>query len=205
MWMHSVNLHWHLIDQGKYFITYAQSFAKQLYISVIVQTLLLLLVSLFQGGLTSVKAFLLSVRCIVFSWVCAIVLSCLVGVGLSSLSTATVPYIAHPWLIIGLYGSPALVGSLLGQYLGYRSLKEYLFRNRQKRSTQISIMKSTAEAQLTEYEADLILATWDAERWLFKAGIIQWLAFLTLGVSFVVGASYIALVWIVSPAVACKF
>ena len=151
-------------------------------------------------------ALFLSVRCLIFSWVCAVTLSFLAGVGLSSLTTATVPYIAHPWLVIGLFGSPALLGSLLGQYLGYRSLKGYLFRvQQQKRSAQKASKESRADVQQTAKETDLMLAVWDAERWLFKAGIVQWLGILTVGGWVEVGASYIALLWIVSPALACKF
>ncbi|CAM8897743.1 unnamed protein product [Rhodiola kirilowii] len=42
----------------------------------------------------------------------------------------------------------------------------------------------------------------EAERWLFKGGFIQWLVLLILGNYFNVGASYLALVWLVGPAFA---
>lgn len=192
---------------GKFFITYPQQFAKQLYVSIIAQSLLLLLMSLFQGGRTAVKALLLAVQCLIYSWVSSIILSCLVGFGLSSLSYAAIPYISHPWLAIGLFGSPALLGALLGHYLGYTSLKTYLFRVRQTRSENVQqSFKETdlrlADLQKSSKETDLSLAAWDTERWLFKAGVLQWLGLLVAGTWLEVGSSYIAMLWTVSPALA---
>ncbi|KAK4766207.1 hypothetical protein SAY87_007849 [Trapa incisa] len=46
------------------------------------------------------------------------------------------------------------------------------------------------------------LAKLDAERWLYKGGLVQWLILLAIGYYFGPGSSYLALVWLVPPAFA---
>lgn len=43
---------------------------------------------------------------------------------------------------------------------------------------------------------------WEAERWLFKAGIMQWVLILGLTTWLKAGSSYLALAWVVGPTVA---
>lgn len=178
---------------GKYLITYSRQFAKQLNTSFVSQAFLLFLMSLFQGGLASVMALLLSVLALIFTWVLSVSLSVLIGIALPYFNDAAVPYIAHPWLAIGLFGAPALIGALLGHHLGHLLLKRYLLQIQQRRSGNLN---QSAEKK------HLHLAVWDAERWLFKAGLLQWLTLLAVGTWFDVGSSYIALLWLISPALA---
>lgn len=192
---------------GRYFITYSQQFAKQLYGSIILQSLLLLFVSSLQGGWTSVKALFLSMQCLILSWVFSLSISFLAALGLSFLSHAAIPYIAHPWLAAILFGIPALFGALVGHHLGCKLLKAYLFNVRQVRSKSLQKSFKKTDLRLTDLqqsskEIDLRMATWDAEKWLFKAGFLQWLGLLIIGTWFEIGSSYIAMLWIVSPALA---
>eukprot|EP00250_Pteridium_aquilinum_P028284 c36898_g1_i1 orf=174-2999(-) len=192
---------------GKFLITYSQQFAKQLYNSIIAQSLILLLMSLFQGGWTSVKALLLSLQCLLLSWGFSLSLSFLAGWGLSFVSHAAIPFIAHPWLAMVLFGTPAMFGALVGHHLGCKLLRAYLFKVRQLRSEKLqkSFRKTdlnVTDLQQSSKEIDLRLATWDTERWLFKAGFLQWLGLLVTGSWFEVGSSYIAMIWVVSPALA---
>lgn len=178
---------------GRFFVTYSQQFSKQLNVSFISQALLLLLMSLFQGGLDSIGALLLAVLSLICTWVLSISLSILVGILLPYISHAAVPYIAHPWLAIGLFGASAMFGALVGHRLGYFLLAKYLFSVRQRRS---EISKQSSK------ERDLSMAVWDTERWLFKAGFLQWLGLLSLGTWLDVLSSYVALLWLIFPAIA---
>ncbi|KAK1355488.1 Endoplasmic reticulum metallopeptidase 1 [Heracleum sosnowskyi] len=78
--------------------------------------------------------------------------------------------------------------ALAGQHLGFIILKAYLTRIISRRNVNLSPV----------LKADLIKL--DAERWLYKAGLLQWLVLLMIGNFYKIGSSYIALVWLVSPA-----
>lgn len=45
----------------------------------------------------------------------------------------------------------------------------------------------------------------EAERSLYKSGMLQWLILLVAGHYLKVGSTYLSLVWLISPAFACKF
>jgi hypothetical protein len=103
-----------------------------------------------------------------------------------------VPYVSSPWLVVGLFGAPAILGALTGQHLGYLLFRKYLLNLHSKRGQFPTII----QAELVKLEA---------ERWLYKAGSFQWLILLILGNYFKIGSSYLALVWLVSPAFACNY
>ncbi|XP_047182011.1 endoplasmic reticulum metallopeptidase 1 isoform X2 [Vigna umbellata] len=103
-----------------------------------------------------------------------------------------VPYVSSPLLVVGLFGAPAFLGALIGQYLGFLLLQKYLLNAHSKRRQLPLIIKAA-------------VVKMEAERWLFKAGSFQWLILLILGNYFKIGSSYLALVWLVSPAFAYGF
>ncbi|KAI5081712.1 hypothetical protein GOP47_0001455 [Adiantum capillus-veneris] len=192
---------------GMFIVRYSKTFAKQLYVSIIAQSLLLLFMSLSQGGWTAVKALVLSAQCLVFSWFFSLSLSFLTSVGLAYISSSTIPYLAHPWLAVILFGMPALFGALVGHHLGFKILKSYLFEARKLRTESLQQEFKKTDLRLTDLqqasiERDMRLAAWDTERWLFKTAFLQWIVLLALGTWFEVGASYIAMLWVVSPALA---
>lgn len=163
-------------------VVYTQKLASMLNNSVIFQSLLILATSLAMGGYTGGISFLISFLTTFLMLLFSIFLSSIVAFVLPLLSSSPAPYIAFPWLVIGLFGAPALVGALTGQHVGFMLLKSY-------------IKKRNGVENLAKLEA---------ERWLFKSGILQWLVLLILGNYFKVGSSYLALFWLASPAVACK-
>lgn len=163
-------------------VVYTQKLASMLNNSVIFQSLLILATSLAMGGHTGGISFLISFLTTFLMLLFSISLSSIVASVLPLLSPSPAPYIASPWLVIGLFGAPALVGALTGQHVGFVLLKSY-------------IKKRNGVENLAKLEA---------ERWLFKSGILQWLVLLILGNYFKVGSSYLALFWLASPAVACK-
>ncbi|PSR98898.1 Endoplasmic reticulum metallopeptidase [Actinidia chinensis var. chinensis] len=117
-------------------------------------------------------------------------LSILVAFILPLISSSPLPFISSPWLVFGLFAAPALLGALTGQHLGYLVLQTYLLNVSSGRRGNLSPV----------IQADL--AKLDAERWLFKGGFVQWLVLLMLGNYYKIGSSYLALVWLVSPAFA---
>lgn len=173
-------------------IVYRQQFANMLHNSVIMQSLLIWFMSLTMGGYTAIVSCALSCLSVILMWVLSISFSVLVAFLLSSMSLASVPYITTPWLVIGLYGFPSLLGAFAGQHLGFLLLQKYLSNTyaQGKRTVGPSIQVN--------------LARLEAERWLFKSGTIQWLFILVLTHYFKVGSSYVPLVWLVTPAFSCK-
>lgn len=173
-------------------ITFRQSLAEMLYNSVILQSLILWTASVVMGGYTAALAITLSCLSVVLTWVCSITFSSVVAFILPLVSSSPVPYVASPWLVIGLFGAPALLGAFVGQHVGYILLKSYLSRTFvRRRDLPASLHGSVAKL--------------DAERWLFKAGLLQWFVLLIAGNYYKIGSTYIALAWLISPAFACKF
>ncbi|XP_038999127.1 uncharacterized protein LOC120124539 [Hibiscus syriacus] len=103
------------------------------------------------------------------------------------ISSSPLPYLSIPWLVVGLFAAPAFLGALTGQHLGHLVFQRYLSNVYAKRK-QLS----------AAIQVDLIKL--EAERWLSKAGSLQWLVLLIIGTYYEVGSSYIALVWLVPPA-----
>ncbi|KAA8539313.1 hypothetical protein F0562_026005 [Nyssa sinensis] len=93
-----------------------------------------------------------------------------------------------------IWTTSLLMVSLLLLPSFYRS-----YRHRQYPMFQAHVWKRKANLSSVT-QADL--AKLDAERWLFKAGLIQWLLLLMIGNYYKIKSSYLALVWLVSPAFA---
>lgn len=173
-------------------VVYRQKFANILHNSVIMQSLLIWTTSLVMGGIPAVASLALSCLSVLLMWVFALGFSFLVAYLLPLISSSPVPYVSSPWLVVGLFGAPAFLGALTGQHLGYLLLQKYLLNVHSKRRQLSPII-----------QADVVRL--EAERWLYKAGSFQWLILLTLGNYFKIGSSYLALVWLVSPAFACNY
>ncbi|KAM7504429.1 hypothetical protein LguiB_003333 [Lonicera macranthoides] len=175
---------------GKYMIIYHQRFANMLYNSVIMQSLMIWVTSVLIGGYTAAISLALSFLSILLMWICSLTFSVLVAFILSFVSSWPMPFVSSPWLVLGLLGAPALLGALTGQHLGYLALKTYLSHIFAQKKANLSPVIRSDWAKL------------DAERWLYKAGLLQWLVLLIVGNYYHVGSSYLALVWLVSPAFA---
>ncbi|CAL5068939.1 unnamed protein product [Urochloa decumbens] len=178
---------------GKYMVVYPQRLATMFHNSIILQSLLIWGTSLLMGGRPGLVSFGISCLSIILTLIFSICLPVVVAFILPHICPFPVPYVANPWLIIGLFGSPALLGAFIGQHIGFILLKRHL-RHVYSR-TKLNLPHNTRE-----YVIDL-----EAERWIFKSGFIQWLIVLILGTYFKVGSSYIALIWLVSPAFAYGF
>ncbi|XP_062092936.1 uncharacterized protein LOC133798581 [Humulus lupulus] len=174
---------------GTYMIVFRQRFSNLLNNSMIMQSLLIWVTSLFIGGYPAAISLALSSLSIILTWIFAVGLAVLVAFTLPLISSSPTPYIASPWLVFGLFAAPALVGALIGQYIGYLVLQKYLSKVYSKRSYLPQII-----------QADLV--KFDTERWLYKAGSVQWLVLLILGNYYKIGSTYLALVWLVPPAFA---
>ncbi|XP_059457062.1 uncharacterized protein LOC132186951 isoform X1 [Corylus avellana] len=174
---------------GTYMIVYRQRFANILHNSVIMQSLLIWATSLLMGGYPATVSLALSFLSVILMWIFALGFSVLIAFILPLVSSSPVPYIASPWLVVGLFAAPALLGALTGQHLGYLFLQTYL-----------SNVYSKRKPLPPAIQADLIKL--EAERWLYKAGSLQWLILLIMGNYYKIGSSYLALVWLVPPAFA---
>lgn len=173
-------------------IIYRHRFANMLHNSVIMQSLLIWAASLFMGGYPAAMSLGLSCLSAILMWVFSISFSVLIAFILPQISSSPVPYVASPWLVVGLFAAPALLGAFTGQHLGYVILKTYLAKVYAKRKQ----LSADIQAELIKLEA---------ERWLFKSGFVQWFILLVIGNYYKIGSSYLALVWLVPPAFACKF
>jgi hypothetical protein len=156
------------------------------------QSLLIWVTSLAMGGIPAAASLALSCLGVLLMWLFSLGFSVLVAFLLPLISSSPVPYVSSPWLVVGLFGAPAILGALTGQHLGYLLFRKYLLNLHSKRGQFPPII----QAELVKLEA---------ERWLYKAGSFQWLILLILGNYFKIGSSYLALVWLVSPAFACNY
>lgn len=172
-------------------VVYRQRFANMLHSSVIMQALLIWATSLFMGGYPAAVSLALSVLSVILMLIFALGFPIVVAFILPLISSSPVPYVASPWLVLGLFAAPALLGALIGQYLGYLILHRYLSKVYSKRKDLSPVIRA--------YSIKL-----EAERWLYKAGSVLWLILLILGNYYRIGSSYLALVWLVPPAFACK-
>lgn len=172
-------------------VTYRQRFAKMLHNSVIVQSLLIWTTSLLMGGSSAFVSLALSCLSVVLTWLFSITFSGLVAFCLPLISSSPVPYLANPWLVVGLFGAPAFLGAIAGQHVGYLCLQKHLASVYSRRRQ----LSSPTQAHVAKLEA---------ERWLFKAGLVQWLVLLIILSYYKIGSAYMALFWLVSPAFSCK-
>ncbi|KAF7132164.1 hypothetical protein RHSIM_Rhsim09G0151500 [Rhododendron simsii] len=175
---------------GTYMIVFRQRFANLLYNSVIMQSLMIWTTSLLMGGYSAAISLALSCLSVILMWICSLSLSVLVAFILPLISSTPAPFVSSPWLVFGLFAAPALLGALTGQYLGYQILHTYLMNVSSRRRGNLSQV----------VQADL--AKLDAERWLFKSGLVQWFVLLLIGNYYKIGSSYLPFVWLVSPAFA---
>eukprot|EP01018_Ginkgo_biloba_P031316 Gb_39788 [translate_table: standard] len=180
---------------GKYMVVYSQKLANVLHTSIILQSLLIWSASLFHGGVPAVMSLSLACFSILIAWILSLGSSAFVAFLLPHLCTSPIPYIVNPWLVIGLFGAPALLGALLGHHIGYVLLQKCLLHLEMKRYEIRPRKEGSNEVRLDSIK-------WEAQRWLFKAGFVQWLFILMLGTWLKAGSSYIAFIWLVSPAVA---
>lgn len=172
-------------------VLYRHSFAKMLHNSVIMQALLIWATSLFMGGYPAVVSLALSCLSLILMWIFSLGFSALAALVLSLTAYSPVPYVASPWLVVGLFGAPSLLGAMIGQHLGFLILQTYLLSVHSKQKQLSNITRAN-------------LVRLEAERWLYKAGFIQWLALLALGNYYKFGSSFLALFWLLPPAFACK-
>lgn len=182
--------------QGRWMVTYSLRTANTLHVSILIQGFILLISSLYLSGL-GIAALIelgLAILTIILTWTIASVHVFLVAVILPHASPFPIPYITHSWLAVGLFGVPAVMGALIGHSLGRALLKLYIAKNLDKGSS------TRFSKELSARHVD-----WHAERWLFKAGLLQWMVVLGLGTWIRAGSSYIALFWIIPPAVVCKY
>lgn len=173
---------------GNYMIVYRRRFANMLHNSVIMQSLLIWIMSLLMGGYPAAVSLALSCLSVILMWVLSLSFSVLVAFILPRLTLSAVPYITSPWLIVGLFGCPSLLGALAGQHLGFLLLQNYLSHTYAKGKQTLS---HSVQANLAKLEA---------ERWLFKSGTMQWLLIMIAANYYKIGSSYIPLVWLVTPA-----
>ncbi|KAL3685909.1 hypothetical protein R1sor_003931 [Riccia sorocarpa] len=165
---------------GRWMVTYSMETARRIQISILIQGLVLLVSSMFLSG-TGTAAFVelgLAILTLVLTWLMALAHVLLVAIILPYVSPFPLPYIAHSWIAVGLFGFPAVFGALLGQAIGRALLAKYIGRDGRR-------------------QAEL-----HAERWLFKAGMLQWMLLLGLGTWVGAGSSVLALFWLVPPAIA---
>ncbi|XP_051121220.1 uncharacterized protein LOC127244774 isoform X1 [Andrographis paniculata] len=174
---------------GTYKVTFRQQIANMLYNSVILQSLLIWITSVVMGGFSAALSLALSCFSIVLMWICSVSFASVVALVIPLVTYSPVPYISSPWLVAGLFGAPALLGAFLGQHVGYRLLVLYLSRT--------SGGRRGLPANLQANVAKL-----DAERWLYKSGLLQWLVLLVVGNYYKIGSTYLALAWLMSPAFA---
>ena len=173
-------------------VVYRQKFANMLHNSVIMQSLLIWVTSVVMGGIPAAASLALSCLSVLLMWVFALSFSFLVSFLLPLISSSPVPYVSSPMLVVGLFGAPAFLGALTGQHFGFLLLQKYLSNTLSKGRQLTPIIKAA-------------VVKMEAERWLYKAGSFQWLILLILGNYFKIGSSYLALVWLVSPAFACNY
>ncbi|KAF7002706.1 hypothetical protein CFC21_018151 [Triticum aestivum] len=175
---------------GKYMVVYPQRLATMFHNSIIFQSLLIWGTSLLMGGRPGLMSFGISCLSIILTLIFSIFLPVVVAFALPHICPFPVPFVRNPWLVIGLFGSPALLGAFIGQHFGFILLKRH-----------IQEVYSRTKPGLTGNTMDYIVGL-EAERWIFKSGFVQWLIVLIVGTYLKVGASYIALIWLVSPAFA---
>lgn len=175
---------------GTYMVVFRQRFANMLYNSVIMQSVMIWATSVVMGGSPATSSLALSFLSILLMWICSLSFSIGVAFILPLVSSSPVPFVSSPWLVIGLFASPAFLGALTGQHIGYLILKRYISRVFSKRMETLSPVVQANWAKL------------EAERSLYKSGLLQWLILLVVGHYFKIGSSYLALVWLVSPACA---
>ncbi|GJN27013.1 hypothetical protein PR202_gb14989 [Eleusine coracana subsp. coracana] len=112
--------------KGKYMVVYPQRLATMFHNSIILQSLLIWGTSLLMGGHPGLVSFGISCLSIILMLIFSITLPVVVAFLLPLTCSFPVPYVANPWLAVGLFGSPALLGAFIGQHIGFVQLKKHL-------------------------------------------------------------------------------
>ncbi|XP_051121228.1 uncharacterized protein LOC127244779 isoform X2 [Andrographis paniculata] len=176
--------------KGEYMITFRQGKADMIYNLAILLSLLLCIALVMIGGYSAATSLALSFLGVILMWICSIGFASIVAFCLPLVvSSSPVPYFSSPWLAAGLFVAPALFGAFVGQHIGYRLLVAYLSRTFSGRKDPYTSLQ-------------VGMAELDAERWLFKGGLLQWLLVLIAGNYLKIGSTYLALAWLIFPAIA---
>ncbi|KAL4575198.1 hypothetical protein LXL04_022040 [Taraxacum kok-saghyz] len=177
---------------GTYMVVFRQRLANLLYTSVIIQSLMIWTTSLLMGGPTSIISLSLSLLTILLTFTFSLIFSTTTAAFLLPLisPSSPLPFISNPYLTFGLFVPPAFLGALTGQHIGYRVLERHVSRVLTSQKKELSVVVRENWAKL------------EAERWVYKSGVLQWFIILVVGHYLKVGSSYIALVWLVCPAFA---
>lgn len=137
-------------------VVYSRHLARTLNNSVTLGALVIWIISLFLDGLPATVSLGLSFLSILLMWIGSLLLSALVVVLLPCCSASPAPFVAKPWLALGLLGTPAFVGALVGQHVGFLLLLKYLSSVPSKKVLPKSYPPIPSDH----------LIKWEAERWL---------------------------------------
>lgn len=184
-------VYWDIL--GLYMFTYTQDFAKLFHHSIMYQLVVLQASAIYLSGVSSLIAACLAFLTIYLTWCFSIGFTLLVAMIIPAIGSAAIPFLANPWLVIPLYCVPAAMGALVGHHFGHWLLVLYLWHvdEEQEKKTTSNLVKHAPATVM-----------WEAERWLYKAGIMQWVLVLGLLTWAKAGAAYLALAWVVGPTVA---
>uniref|UniRef100_A0A7I4EH66 Vacuolar membrane protease n=1 Tax=Physcomitrium patens TaxID=3218 RepID=A0A7I4EH66_PHYPA len=193
-------VYWDIL--GWYMVTYSQDFAKLLHHSIIFQLIVLQVGDIYLSGIPCLVASCLAFLTICFTWCFALGFTLLVAILVPTLGSSAVPFLACPWLAIPLYCLPAAIGALVGHRFGHMLLVWYLRHvdEEQHKKTQSTLEQVVPEKNLAINAPYTVLC--EAQRWLFKAGIMQRVLVLVLATWAKAGSSYLALAWVVGPTIA---
>ena len=190
-------VYWDIL--GRYMLTYSQGFAKLLHFSVIFQLGILQVNAIVLSGFPALIAACLALLTIYLTWCFAIGFALLVAIIVPYIGSAAIPFLASPFLVIPLYCIPAAIGAVVGHHFGHILLVGYLWHVDDEQHKQESA-QSISDRMTSQHAPTTVLC--EAERWLYKAGIMQWVLVLGLATWAKAGASYLPLAWVVGPTVA---
>ncbi|KAI8009730.1 hypothetical protein LOK49_LG06G01556 [Camellia lanceoleosa] len=144
---------------GDDMIVYRQRYAKMLYNSTIVQSLLIWMTSLLMGGYSAAISLALSCLSVILMWICSLSFSTLVALILPHISSSPMALVSSTWLAVGLFAAPALLGALIGPHFGYLIFQRYL------------LDVSSEEGLISRCSSRF--GQVGRRRWLFKVGLVQ--------------------------------
>uniref|UniRef100_A0A803P248 Vacuolar membrane protease n=1 Tax=Cannabis sativa TaxID=3483 RepID=A0A803P248_CANSA len=173
---------------GTYLIVFRQHFSNLLNNSVIMQSLLIWVTSLIVGGYPAAISLALSSLSIILTWIFAVGLAVLVAFALPFYPRPNTLYcepMVGVWAICSTGSCWSIDWSIYWLSYSPKIFVKSIFQEK---------------AALPIIQADVV--KFDAERWLYKAGSVQWLVLLILGNYYKIGSTYLALVWLVPPAFA---
>lgn len=158
---------------GLYMVTYTQNFARVLHHSIMYQLGVLQISAIVLNGVGALTSASLALLTILLTWCFSLGLTVAVAFLVHVVAAAALPFFAFPGLVIPLYCAPAAMSALVAHHL-CRSLL------------------------VRQLEGDVV----EAERWLYKAAIMQWVLLLGLTTWVGAGSSYLPLAWVLGPTIA---